>query len=356
MRNYLMPFFFICALSAQPDLLWQTVYPDEDVYYQALSVVDVSDTTSNGFLVSGTNGWGTGILTKFNDSYEDPFIEWENLFSSNDVGAFYSTIRIQPNLNIAIGYEISPENDNDAVIASFDDYGSLNWLNTFGGEYPDYLYDVNMTISNDSLIACGQKGVLNHNGVFWIVKTDLDGNVIWEYLDDGEEDGVASSIIHSNSINSPIIAVGTYGDRSSGWLSACGRIVIRGGNNSGYMDETYCDESGNNRRFFSVTESYDSTSVIIAGYTTDSDDNVDMFLMEFSLDGNGVLWEKTYDFDSYDVAHSVKQNPSGGYSITGFSGTGSIQMGSTLSHLTVLTFQEYRSQQLLRVISIQHLT
>ena len=106
MRKYLLLILFGCGLHAQPELLWHTAYPDDDSDYdvgQALSVIDVSDSASSGFLVSGSAGWSAGVLTKFDDTNETPYIEWANIYSDNGESGFNETIRAENSQNISVG-------------------------------------------------------------------------------------------------------------------------------------------------------------------------------------------------------------------------------------------------------------
>lgn len=168
------------------------------------------------------------ISLKAQESWE---ISWQQCYGTEEAEeaiALLSTPQgymILGNINYA-GFE----RQNDAVVYHIDKKGNLLWRHTYGGtehEYAmgiiadnqGYYYLGIWTYSNDGDVQSGNHG----SGDRWIVKIDLEGNIIWEqcYGGAGDEYGGQLKLLSNGNIL-------TYGATTSG----DGDVSV----NYGYLD------------------------------------------------------------------------------------------------------------------------
>ena len=280
-------------------------------------MISIEDSTYSGWIVAGVNDVYDPVLTKFNDSLTNPWLEWQNTY--NETGMYWVTsiVRGNNNNNIFIGH-----GSDDVIIVKVDDNGQIKWQNQFGGEFGDYANSI--TLGNNSYIVGGNKGVAGALGQFWLTKLDTAGNVLYEYLEDEDVDvdGTAHSVIYIDEFTgTPVVAVGSIGERESStgiWINVCGRIVVKAHNDlSNILDTTICSDSNDNIEFISVVQSNIDNNIVIAGYEGNK-----ILLLELSLSSNEIIWENEFDFGYLSRPSSISKTHYGGYSIVGSSGWG----------------------------------
>jgi hypothetical protein len=201
----------------------------------------------------------------------------------------------------------------DVWLIKTDSNGNEIWNRTFGGDKTDNAYSVEQT-NDDGYIIIGQTWSFTEAGEMansWLIKTDSNGNEIWNHTYGGSDPGGAFSgqqttdggYIFSGSINP------TGGER---WIDV-------------YLVKT--DENGSEMwsKSYSVTENEVGWGVqqtndggyIITGFTGDSSSIYgELLLIKTNANGN-KQWQKTFGGDEGETGHSVQQTMDGGYIITG---------------------------------------
>ena len=225
-----------------------------------------------------------------------------------------------------------------ALLASISSYAQLNidWNNTYGSDWFESLYTTfetsdggfiiganafpNMTTGNISDPVCGASD-------FWIIKTDVDGNTIWDFTYGGSNQELLFALIQTpdggfaaagftNSPASCQIADDPIGDiivsDIDGW-------VIKVDGNGILQWETRIG-SVNNEILLTLDNTSDG-GIIVGGnspgtFDNTSNGNDDMWITK--LDGMGnVLWSKTYGGSDGERLEEVRQTPDGGYILAG---------------------------------------
>ncbi|HRU40087.1 MAG TPA: hypothetical protein P5511_09430, partial [Candidatus Goldiibacteriota bacterium] len=166
---------------------------------------------------------------------------------------------------------------------------------------------------NDGFVATGDSSSFGAGGKdVYLVKTDLEGNMLWSrtYGDTGNETGVGLCASNEGGF---IIAGGTtsYGSgETDAYLiktDAEGNIIWDfpyGGPNYDYI--------------YSVCASIDKKGYLACGYSSSYNGrkDSDAYLLKVSEDGKKE-WEKTYGGESWDIFYSI--NPvKGGYCLAGY--------------------------------------
>lgn len=147
---------------------------------------------------------------------------------------------------------------SDFWLVKTDAEGNMQWNRTYGGEGKEYMEGVtSMVISPDGgYVMAGYQGAFRGEIDIWLVKTDSDGNMLWNKTFQGNDSDTAHSLI----------------------TTADGGYAIVG------------------------------ASTINATYTR-------TFLIKTDPDGN-MLWNKTYGAEN-DFLYSLVQTADGGYALAG---------------------------------------
>ncbi len=189
-----------------------------------------------------------------------------------------------------------------------DGNGNLIWDKTFGGfvsSFGDGGWSVNETDDGGYITAGYTQSLGNGRKDLWLLKTDAIGSKIWDKTFGGREDDVGMSVLQS---------------RDCGYIVA-GRTASfgKGGDDIWLLKTDSLGEELWNRTFggkqddasFQVVELKDGYAVV--GRTESGSDKNKIILIKVDPDGQ-KLWEKTYRGSSASSLQSTKE---GGYIIAG---------------------------------------
>ena len=237
---------------------------------------------------------------------------WQQIFGGEltDVG-----FRVIENKNyeyITVGWTKSFGSGSDDVWLIKTDYdGNMIWNKTYGDKSSDRGFSVDQTI-DDGYIITGYTSSFG-SGIYdlWLIKTDMYGIEEWNRTFGGFDFDFGLDVIDLNGDGFIITGhTSSFGPKNSNiWLIKTdffGDLIwdqVFGGN--------YC-ESG-----FSVIE--DNGDYIISGYTESfGPGGYDGFLIKTSFDGS-IIWNNTFGGKHTDVIRSVEKIENGGYITIGWS-------------------------------------
>jgi len=194
---------------------------------------------------------------------------------------------------------------------------------TIGGSGFDYGESVQQTRDGGYIIAGYTDSI--GAGLFdvYLIKTDVDRNKLWEktFGGDGNDRGYS---VQQTSDGGYIIA--GYTDSVGAGMTDV--YLIKTSVDGEILWEKTFGGDGNDRGY-SVQQTSDG-GYIIAGYTRSPSVGtagmMDVYLIKTDVDGQ-MLWEKTFGGQEHDRGYSVQQTSDGGYIITG--NTESIGAGAT---------------------------
>lgn len=212
-------------------------------------------------------------------------IEWQNTIGGTDDDYLTSIIATSDGGSLITGYSNSgvsgdkteTSNGNlDYWVVKLDRSGNIQWQNTIGGNYVEWLNKVVTTGDGGYLLVGWSASNISGdktencwgNEDFWIVKIDSSGAVQWDKTIGGTGNDVPKDIINTSD----------------------GGYLLGGYSNSGI--------SGNKT---------------IAGYGYH-----DYWIVKIDSMGN-ILWQKCYGGDKDDLLYAVKQTPDGGFILGGYS-------------------------------------
>ncbi|MFO7523978.1 MAG: T9SS type A sorting domain-containing protein [Ignavibacteriaceae bacterium] len=359
-------FIFIISditIAQPPDTLWTKTFGGSNIDIGH----SVQQTSDGGFIITGyTRSYGATSGRNVWLIKTDPFgnEQWNNTFGGNDDDEGQSVKQTSDGGYIIAGHTKSfGAGLNDVYLIKTDSLGNQLWTRTFGGSNDDEGYSVLQTADNGYLVA----GATSSSGAggrdVILVKTDSDGNLVWQktlgglssdgawyinYASDGGYIITGWTFSHGPGFlgNAWLLKVDSLGNEQ--WNSAFGGTdadrgySVQQSSDGGYILTGYTssfgagltdmlliktDDAGNQiwmKTFggtgrdygYSVQQTMDG-GFIIAGYTLSfGAGGDDVWIVKTDIDGN-EQWNKTYGGSSSDIAYSVKETSDGGYIITG---------------------------------------
>jgi hypothetical protein len=209
---------------------------------------------------------------------------------------------------------IGPYYSSEILLIKTDQGGNIIWEHSFGDQYHDGAYSVIQTLDGGYIVA-GSTFLDSPNFYdAWIIKTDQNGNAIWDNTYGGGDDDFAMSIIQLDDGN--FVIVGSSTSYSTSYFDAWLFKIDQDGNLE--WENTFSGESNDNGTCLQLTS---DGGFILGGYREVFGD---MDVLILKTDQNGIMvWENTFDINDMDGATSILLTNDGGYMIVGFSQTDS---------------------------------
>ncbi len=323
---------------------------------------NIFPTNDGGFVLAGfTNSSNTGTFTGLvNSGGQDGWIikldatgkiQWQKLLGGS--GLFDFIYDIQPtndggfilcgtanSSNTGTLTGITNNGGEDGWLIKIDANGNTVWQKLFGGSDNDYLYSVFPATDGGFVIAGSSyssntgtlTGLINHGAADgWLMKTDLNGNLVWQKLFGGDitdlfyhiisTDGGALDMAGSSSSNSGTgtLAGLTNNGLQDGWIlktDSLGNILWQKllGGSAGDNFNTIQVTADNN--YLLAGSSASSNTGTLTGFINNG--LLDGWLVKTDTSGN-ILWQKLSGGADDDKFISLLQTSDGGFVCTGIS-------------------------------------
>lgn len=258
----------------------------------------------------------SGTVTSTNspdDSQEEIFpFRWQKTYSKGTMDhGRYAQKAIDNGYVIAGRALISGEMDFDGWIIRTDYQGEVIWEKNYGDYYVDEL-EVIRTTTDNAYIAIGTSTMFGNSGEGWVIKVDDDGEIIWNK---GFHPPLSTNWDYLYDIieleDGSYVAVG-FGNSAStqAWiikLNNSGEIIW----NHEFGDQYW-------ERLTSVKQTSDG-GFIAAGDKHIQHGNIvghDAYLVKFNSLGE-IEWEKTYGGEKNEMFRNVNINADGTFTATG---------------------------------------
>jgi hypothetical protein len=314
--------FWLVKVDSSGNLEWNKTYEGTgflDAMNIAYSVVEASD---GGYAIAGTaepelydhDFW----LVKVDSSGN---LEWNKTYGGPDVDVATSVVETSDGGYALAGDTMSSYGiRSDFWLVKVDSSGNLEWNKTYGGPDVDVATSVVET-SDGGYALAGQTSSFGAGSFdFWLVKTDVSGNMQWDKTYGGIGLEQARSLIQTSDGGYALAGqTSSFGDGSDNfWLV---KTDVSG---NMQWDKTYGgtgEEKAN-----SLIQTSDG-GYALAGETRSSIVAMpDFWLVKVDSSGN-LEWNKTYGGPDMDIAYSVVEASDGGYALAGY--TDSFGAGSS---------------------------
>jgi uncharacterized delta-60 repeat protein len=206
----------------------------------------------------------------------------------------------------------------DVFFIKTDANGNIIWNKAYGGTLSEWAYSVQQTSDGGYILAGGISTASAGLNDFFLIKTDANGNIIWDKAYGGTNYDYAHSVQQTS--DGGYIVAGYTNSFGVGTYDAF--LIKTDANGNLQWAKTY---GGTNwDQAFSVQQTSDG-GYIVAGLTRSFGAGLnDIFLIKTDANGN-LQWAKTYGGTNFDYAYSVQQTSDGGYIVAG--GTNSFGAG-----------------------------
>ena len=193
----------------------------------------------------------------------------------------------------------------DFWLVKTDEFGNMEWNQTYGGAEDEEAFSLVET-SDGGYALAGLTNISNligyPEGDFWLVKTDVAGDMEWNKTYDTPGGGYAYSVVE---VSDGGYAIAGEKDRDI-WL------VKTDASGNMEWNQTYGGTSRDEA--FSLVETSDGGYAIV-GRTYDSDAETN-YVYFIKTDELGTMeWERTYGGAGTDYGYSVIETSDGGYAI-----------------------------------------
>jgi len=237
----------------------------------------------------------------------DGVIVWDNMFGNEESDMTYSIIRIDD------GYVISGITHGicyDMWLFKIDFEGNLIWENSFNYYANENPISLKQT-ADGGFILSGFTEVVEPEGNYfdvYFVKTDQDGNLVWDSTYHFNFMDVANAILQTDDGGYLAAGVSIYENANEKPL------IIKLDENGNMEWNNILDIEGS---AWSILPS-ENDGYLVAGYTSPLElDDRDVLL--FKIDDNGnLIWETTFGGDEEDISRCIKKTGNDGFVLCGY--------------------------------------
>ena len=279
--------------------------------------VAVELTVDGGYIFSGTkgaNGYDNGgdcWLFK-TDLYGD--IEWDKTYGGQETEMGFDMCKTADGGYAVIGLTRSfGIGGIDIFLVKTDSFGNEQWSKTFGGRGDDYGLAIQESSDGCFIIAGATRSYGSNDA--WLIKTDSSGTLEWDkrFCGDKPPGGYFMTVIQT--IEGEYIAAGRqyHGDTSD-------IIVVKTDKDGNVIWEKLIGDPDCKDSVLDIAVTSDG-NYILTGQVLHPETEHDIVLMKIDSNGNEIWTRNFNETPFFDTGMSVEETSDGGFLIAGEIGT-----------------------------------
>jgi hypothetical protein len=199
---------------------------------------------------------------------------------------------------------------SDFWLIKTDANGNEVWSRTFGREEEDEAYSVQQTTDGGYVLAGFTRSFGAGSPDAWLVKTDANGNEIWNRTYGGTGNDRAFSL--ATTVDGGYVLAGWTTSSGAGGFDAW--LIKADANGNEVWSQTFGSDT--EEGVFSVQPTLDGGFVLAGDFYLGEARGRDAWLIKTDADGNEV-WSRTFGGENDDHAMAVHPTPDGGYVLAG---------------------------------------
>jgi hypothetical protein len=297
--------------DAYGNVEWNHTYggPESDYIY---SLIQTSD---GGYALGGhTKSYGPNVPT-WENTYliktdDNGVMEWNYTYGGVDNDNGHSVLQTSDGGYAIVGTTVSfGAGGADVYLVKTDASGVMEWNKTYGGPNNDNGQSLVQTEDGGYAIA-GYSASFEAQGTdAWLVKTDANGNLLWNHTYGGPETDYGNSLVQTSDGG---YAIAGHTSPPYGLYD----LYLVKTDGSGIMEwnQTY---GGSYVEFgFSLVQSTDGGYAMVGITDSFGAGAYDVILLK--IDERGIIeWHRIYGGSDYEFGFSLVQTDDGGYAIAG---------------------------------------
>jgi len=238
-------------------------------------------------------------------------IDWQKNYGGTGDDALFSIQKPADGGYIAVGgTSSSGEGGLDVYVIRIDSDGNKLWQKTYGGAKDDWGVFIRCTSDNGSIIVGYTESFGAGASDVFLLKIDAEGNKQWQKTFGGTKDDLGWSVELAS--DGGYVLVGETYSYGEGGMDVY--LIKTDSNGNKLWERTYGgaeDDSGK-----SITKTSGDGYVIVGWTMSFGEGSNDVFLIRIDSEGN-ELWHRTYGGYDGDLGASIKKTSDGGYIIAG---------------------------------------
>jgi hypothetical protein len=197
------------------NLVWKNTFGDNDKNIGA----SVQETTDGGFIITGSTGdWSSEIYIFLVKTDNAGNLLWEKTFGMGSKYNVAAEIQITPDGGYIIIGKTNKLNagSDDILLIKTDKDGNLLWEKTFGGSRADYGYSIH-SVADGGYIIVGDTYSKGAGGAdVYLIKINNFGNLLWEKTF-GDSKNNHGRYVQQTADGGYVIVGATYREGSEGY-------------------------------------------------------------------------------------------------------------------------------------------
>jgi regulation of enolase protein 1 (concanavalin A-like superfamily) len=292
------------------NFLWQNTFGGSHEDFGS----SVQQTSDGGFIIAGyTDSFGVVgdcdvYLIKTDPNGDN---QWEKTFGGNDND--YGRLVQQTSdggFIIAGGTSSFGAGSGDVYLIKTDPYGNFLWQKTFGGYGNDESFSAQQTSDGGFIIAGETSSFGAGYSYVYLIKTDPNGSLLWQKTFGGSSWDYGESVQQTS--DGGFIVAGVYNSGIEGY----GKVYLIKTDPNGNLlwQKTFDGNGGDSGE--SVQQTTDGGFIIAGTYNYYGAGYGDVYLIKTDPNGDSQ-WQKTFGGSDWDDGYSVQETTDGGFIIAG---------------------------------------